>query len=103
MGEKSAEKNSARYRDTRVVIGRGYRNGRIQVRWKDSWLQTNLPRRLPTDAEVNPACSRRDQTFGSGQHYGRNKERMVDFKTKIESEENGPHVQRLQNFQHETL
>ena len=48
-------------------------------------------------------CSLRDQTFGSGQHYGRNKERMVDSKTKIESEENGQRVQRLQGFQHETL
>ena len=66
------------------------------MRWKDSWLQTNLPRRLSTDAEVNPTCSLRDQTFWSGQHYGRNKERTVDSKNKIESEENGQHVQRLQ-------
>ena len=70
---------------------------------KDSWLQTNLPRRFSTDAEVNPTYSLRDQTFGSVQHYGRNKKRMVDSKTKIESEENGQHVQRLQGFQHETL
>ena len=34
---------------------------------------------------------------------GRNKKKMVDSKTKIESEENGQHVQRLQGFQHETL
>ena len=71
--------------------------------WKDSWLQTNLPRRLSTDAEVNPTRSLRDQTFGSGQHYGRSKERIVDSKTKIESEESGQHVRRLQGFQHETL
>ena len=31
------------------------------------------------------------------------KERMVDSKTKMESEENGQHVQPLQGFQHETL
>ena len=52
------------------------------MRWKDSWLQTNLPRRLSTDTEVNPTSSLRDQTFGSGQHYGRNKERIVDSKVK---------------------
>ena len=73
------------------------------MRWKNSWLQTGLPRRLSTDVEVNPTCSLRDQTFGSGQHYGRNTERMVDSKTKIESEENGQHAQRVQGFQHETL
>ena len=74
-----------------------------EVCWKDLWLQTNLSRRLSTDTEVTPTCSLTDQTFGSGQHYGRNKKRMVDSKTKIESEENGQHVQRLQGFQHETL
>ena len=35
MGEKSAGKNSARYRDTRVEIGRRYGNRHTQVRWKD--------------------------------------------------------------------
>ena len=71
--------------------------------WKDSWLQTNLPRRLSTDTEVNLTSSLKDQTFGSGQHYDGNKKRMVDYKTKVQSEENGQHVQRLQGFEHETL
>ena len=27
------------------------------MRWKNSWLQTSLPQRLSTDAEVNPTCT----------------------------------------------
>ena len=68
------------------------------MRWKDSWLHTNLPRRLYTDTEVNRTSSPKDQTLGSGQHHGRNKKKMVDSKTKTESEENGQHVQCLQGF-----
>ena len=43
--------------------------------WKDSWLQTNLPRRLYTDTEVNRTSSPKDETLGSGQHHGRNKKK----------------------------
>ena len=103
MGEKSAEKNSARYRDTRVeIVVEDKETGVLKCIGRiPGYRPTYLEDCLLTQKVIRHIHSEIKHLGKS--NTGRNKKKMVDSKTKIESEENGQHVQRLQGFQHETL